>query len=161
MAESLNYLKVEPNKPVTIALKYQTPREVKGAWGPQLLWILADNRTLYTPLHVKADVEKLNIRAGQNFTLEKHQDGRAFKWLVTLGQPAAALLNGCPSLDSPIPENPRPTTQLEAALKTAVSAAAAAEKHAAAIGYNVRFTPSDIRAMGISVLISMDGRHAA
>jgi hypothetical protein len=50
---------------------------------------------------------------------------------------------------------------LESALKTAVSAAAAAEKHGLEIGYNVRFTPADIRAMGISVLISMEGRSAA
>jgi hypothetical protein len=53
-------------------------------------------------------------------------------------------------------------TKLETALKTAVAAAAAAEKHAAEIGYTVRFTPSDIRAMGISVLTAMDrDQHAA
>ena len=34
------------------------------------------------------------------------------------------------------------------------------EKHGQAIGYNVRFSPADIRAMGISVLIGMQ-RDAA
>lgn len=155
------YLKLELNQPQTIALKYPTSREVSGTWGPQCMWILSDGRALYTPLHVRADVEKLQIKAGQKFTIEKQQDGRSQRWTVSLAQPVAALLNGQESLDNPITENPRPTTQLESALKTAVSAAAAAEKHAAQIGYTVRFTPQDIRAMGISVLISMGQRHAA
>jgi hypothetical protein len=161
MSEKPGYLKLADNQPVTVALKYQTPREVTGAWGPQLLWILTGNRALYTPLHVKADVEKLNIRAGQKFTIEKRQANGKTGWVVSLAQPVAALLNGQESLDNPIPENPRPSTMLESALKTAVSAAAAAEKHATEIGYTVRFTPSDIRAMGISVLIGMESRHAA
>ena len=52
-------------------------------------------------------------------------------------------------------------SKLEYALKAAIKAAAGAEKHATAIGYTVRFTPADIRAMGISVLAAMDrGAHA-
>jgi hypothetical protein len=54
-------------------------------------------------------------------------------------------------------EDPPPAaiTKLEHALKTAVHAAAKAEKHGLLIGYNVRFSPADIRAMAISVLIGM------
>lgn len=162
MPENAGYLKLEMNKPTTIILKYQTPREVSGTWGPQLMWILSDGRALYTPRELKEDIEKLNIRAGMKFTIEKRQAqgrGQSVQWLVSLMQPAAALLNCQESLDNPIPENPRPSTQLESALKTAVSAAAAAEKHAEKLGYSCRFSSADIRAMGISVLISM-GRAA-
>ena len=46
-------------------------------------------------------------------------------------------------------------------MKTAVSAAAEAEKHGAKIGYAVRFRPEDIRALGITVLIGMQSGRAA
>jgi len=51
-----------------------------------------------------------------------------------------------------------PTTQLAHALKTAISAAADAEKFARTLDYNIRFTTDDIRSMGITVLIGMQQR---
>jgi len=90
------------------------------------------------------------------------------------GQPAIQLLAKT-SLEpayldesKPLPESLRrplqsSPTRLEAALKTAVSAAHGAERYGQEIGYNVRFSPADIRAMGISVLIAMgngNGRAA-
>jgi len=51
-----------------------------------------------------------------------------------------------------------PTTQLAHALKTAISAAADAEKFAKTLDYNIRFTTDDIRSMGITVLIGMQQR---
>jgi hypothetical protein len=51
-----------------------------------------------------------------------------------------------------------PCTQLAHALKTAISAAADAEKFAKTLDYNIRFTTDDIRSMGITVLIGMQQR---
>ena len=53
---------------------------------------------------------------------------------------------------------PLPSTQLAHALKTAISAAADAEKFAKTLDYNIRFTTDDIRSMGITVLIGMQQR---
>jgi hypothetical protein len=53
---------------------------------------------------------------------------------------------------------PVPGTQLAHALKTAISAAADAEKFARTLDYNIRFTTDDIRSMGITVLIGMQQR---
>ena len=51
-----------------------------------------------------------------------------------------------------------PSTQLAHALKTAISAAADAERFAKTLDYNIRFTTDDIRSMGITVLIGMQQR---
>jgi hypothetical protein len=53
---------------------------------------------------------------------------------------------------------PLPSTQLAHALKTAISAAADAEKFAKTLDYNIRFSTDDIRSMGITVLIGMQQR---
>jgi hypothetical protein len=53
---------------------------------------------------------------------------------------------------------PIPDTQLAHALKTAVAAAADAEKFAKGLDYNIRFTTEDVRAMGITILIGMQQR---
>ena len=51
-----------------------------------------------------------------------------------------------------------PDTQLAHALKTAVAAAADAERFAKTLDYNIRFTTEDVRSMGITVLIGMQQR---
>jgi Protein of unknown function (DUF3489) len=74
-----------------------------------------------------------------------------------------------PAIDARIPRSPAPSfvkeaapalpsTQLAHALKTAISAAADAEKFAKTLDYNIRFTTDDIRSMGITVLIGMQQR---
>ena len=61
-----------------------------------------------------------------------------------------------PSTEDATP--PLPNTQLTHALKTAIQAAADAEKFAKTLDYNIRFTTDDIRSMGITVLIGMQQR---
>jgi len=117
-----------------------------------------NGQALYTPPEVQAQITHAGINAGQRFQIEKRKNGREFEWIITAGQPVAVILEGQPSLDSPVEEIPH--SRLEDALRNAVSAAAAAEKHGAAIGYPVRFKPEDVRAMAISVLIGMDRRAA-
>jgi hypothetical protein len=53
------------------------------------------------------------------------------------------------------PSSPSPSTKLEHALKTAISAACSAEKFGAELGYVVRFDSDAIKSMAITVLINM------
>jgi len=73
------------------------------------------------------------------------------------GEPPAK--NGANGLGQTTKETaPLPSTQLAHALKTAISAAADAEKFAKTLDYNIRFSTDDIRSMGITVLIGMQQR---
>jgi len=157
---SSGYLKLDLDTWYTVALKYPKPVEVKGWHGPELRWLLLDGKALYTPPDLEAKLSR--IKPGIRFQIGKFRNGRTVVWKIqpdqSQEQPAATLLDASDDLESPT--NEIPSTALENALKTAVSAAAAAEKHAAQIGYTVRFTPQDIRAMGISVLIDQ-GRRVA
>jgi len=171
------YFKPELSKPYTIALKYPTGKQVNGFSGPELRWILVDGQAFYTQLDFGPKIEDLGIRAGQRFQVEKRMVGRKAEWFVShvpdiqprpgLPQKAATLLAQASPLDAPHgldeadvqPVSKRPETALELALKTAVSAAAEAERHGQQIGYDVRFRPEDIRALGITVLIN--SRHEA
>ena len=174
-------LKLEPNRPYTIALKYPTAKQIDGTWGPQLRWILSNGDLLYTPLLVGPQIEDLGIRPGEPFTLTKVPNGRSFNWMATKPAssgpqraetpvqretqtarktPIASILDAAEPLDG-IPTS-KPVTRLEDALKTAVAAAAAAEKYGRDIGYAVRFAPADIKSLGISVYIGQQGgRYAA
>ena len=84
-------------------------------------------------------------------------------------QSAVTLIEQAGALDAPHgldetntrPMPKGPATALERALKTAVTAAAEAEKHGQQIGYNVRFTPADVRALGITVYIGQQSGRAA
>ncbi len=159
-----SYLRPELGKSYSVALKYPTPTPVQGLSGPELRWILTDGKALYTPVDFQEQVTQLSLKPGQRFSLIRSRQNGQIVWKAErLAQPAATLLDEAPALDSAVPlDDPpaSPATRLESALKTAVHAAAAAEKHGAEIGYSLRFRPEDIRAMAISVLIGMDRRAA-
>ena len=168
------YFKPELNTKYTLSLRYPAPKTVNGFSGPELRWILSDGQAFYTPLDFADKLKALGIsKPGQKFQAEKRPNGRKAEWFVThlpdlqKPQAAVALAERAGALDAPDAElerNPQTqktgsSTALEAALKTAVTAAAAAERHGQGMGYNVRFAPQDIRAMAISVLIQ-NGRAA-
>lgn len=170
------YFKPELSKPYVIALKYTTGRQVSGFSGPELRWILSDGQAFYTPLDFQAKIEDLGIRPGQRFQVEKRGVRKAEFFVSHVSdlrakppQKAATLIEAAGSLGEPeetlegsgLPVRAGAATALESALKTAVTAAAEAERHGQTIGYNVRFTPADIRALGITVLIGMQSGRAA
>ncbi len=72
----------------------------------------------------------------------------------------AANGNGNGHNGTPANVPPAPTTKLEHALKTAISAAYNAERYGAELGYVVRFDADAIKSMAITVLINMSqGNH--
>jgi hypothetical protein len=153
------YLKLELDKPETIALKYPTP---------QLRWLLMDGRALYTPEQIRDKIEALKIKPGQRFRIERRRAGGGVEWHVNRvrntggGSKAAKILDTAGELDQPEASlHPVVETPLERALKSAVVACAQAEAHGKQIGYAVRFTPADVRALGITLLIGMQNGRAA
>ena len=152
---SSSILKLEPNVPTELALQFSTGLNVSGQFGPQVLFTLTNNRRLYVPEAVGREIASLTLAPGQPFIITKaqKQGQRGFDWTVERKpvEPAAAPAD--------VAESMRAATQIEHALKTAVAAAASAERFAKEIGYTVRFGPEDIRAMGITILIGM--REAA
>jgi len=148
-------LKLEPNVPTELALENPAGLEVQGNYGPQVLFTLTNRRRLYVPLEVGKEIRSLTLAPGQPFTICKVQrEGqRSFNWVVERkpGQASETRQNA--------PEPFKVATQIEHALKTAVAAAASAERFATEIGYTVRFSEESIRCMANTVLISM-GRAA-
>jgi hypothetical protein len=144
---SSNILKPEPNTPTEITLASPQGLEVRGNFGPQMLFSLTGNRRLYVPLEVGREIQSLTLAPGQPFILTKatRNGQRGFDWKVER-KPVEQIA---------APHSPanRPPTQLETALKTAVHAAKEAEHYGSAIGYTVRFSEQSIKSMAISLLI--------
>jgi hypothetical protein len=177
------YIRLESNKPQIIAFKHLDPEQVQGHSGPELKWTLSDGKSLYTPVEFRDRIKALKVELGQKVKVERRGKTIYAAHVPDLrgGQTAARVLQNAPELGEPEasiplsrpvhettkqeslpPMRKTPQTALAIALQTAVSAAAIAEKHAESLGYSCRFSSSDIRAMGISVLIGMtrDGKVA-
>jgi hypothetical protein len=142
-----NILKLEPNVQTEIALVTSSGLEVRGNYGPQMLFSLTSNRRLYVPLEVGKEIQSLTLAPGQPLILTKatREGQRGFDWKVER-KPVEQIA---------APHSPanRPPTQLETALKTAVHAAKEAEHYGSTIGYTVRFSEQSIKSMAISLLI--------
>jgi hypothetical protein len=153
------YINIDFNIPLEIALKYSTPLPVKSKSGsPLAMFTCTDGRKLYVPPVAGNEIAKLNPKPGDKIRLLKARaDSGATLWIAERvnGQPVTQLLSKAEDLTDPhgLETPSKPVTKLEDALKTAVAAAAAAEKYGREIGYAVRFAPQDIKAMGISVYI--------
>lgn len=147
-------LKLELGQPVTVALKYPTPKPVKGAWGPQLLWFLADGKKLFTPDVVRRQIEDLGIQPGEKFQVAKLRAGKSVQWKVErVPSQAALLLDRCVPLDGLEYELPEaPASSLDQALNAAVTAANEAEQYGRSRGRVFHFTSQDIRELALSVL---------
>jgi hypothetical protein len=139
--------KPEPNATHEITLASPNGIEVRGNYGPQMLFSLANHSRMYVPLEVGKEIQSLTLAPGQPFLLTKatRNGQRGFDWKVER-KPAE------PAMVAPTSQN-RPATQLESALKTAIAAAKEAEQYGTAIGYTVRFSEDSIRAMAITILI--------
>lgn len=152
---SSSILKLEPNVPTELSLQFATGLNVDGQFGPQVLFTLTGNRRLYVPFEVGKEINSLTLAPGQTFIVTKgqKQGQKRFDWSVERKpvQPAETRRS---------PESGMKTaTQIEHALKTAIAAAASAEKFATEIGYTVRFSEESIRCMANTILIGM-GRAA-
>jgi hypothetical protein len=146
-------LKLEPNTPTELTLKYSNGMDVTGKFGPQVLFTLTGGLRLYVPQEVGEEIRALTLAPGQPFLITKRSvSGQKTVWTVERKH--------APQTRHAAPDPVRTATQIEHALKTVIAAACSAEKFGEEIGYSVKFSGEDIRAMANTVLISM-GRAAA
>ena len=144
-------LKLEPNTPTELSLQYANGMDVTGQYGPQVLFTLTGGRRLYVPQEVGEEIRALTLAPGQPFIITK-RTSTGQKTIWTIERKSAAAQGTSYSAPEPV----RVATQIEHALKTAIAAAASAERFATEIGYTVRFSEESIKSLACTVLIQME-----
>jgi hypothetical protein len=175
----MNILPFHLNVPAEIILERPEGTLVQGRYGDRVMFTLTDGRVMYVPPFVADKIQAEGVAPGDRFELCKTQvrrgSRRAIEWIVRRIDPSepepetplerdlrasieavAVNGNGNGHLDNAC-EQPAPTTKLEHALKTAISAAYNAERYGTELGYVVRFDADAIKSMAITVLINMSG----
>jgi hypothetical protein len=85
-------LKVLPNKPLTLSLKFPLPIEKQGKWGLQYLYTLSEpDALIYLPPIAHDEIQKLHAGPGEPFILTKSiGQGNQAQWKVErIQQPSA------------------------------------------------------------------------
>ncbi len=178
----MNILPFHLNVPAEIALERSEGTRVQGRYGDRVMFTLTDGRVMYVPPFVADKIQAEGVAPGDRFELCKTQvkkgSRRSIEWIVRRLDPSepesetqlerdlrasiesvAAKGNGNGNHVAPACGQPVPTTKLEHALKTAISAAYNAERYGAELGYVVRFDADAIKSMAITVLINMSGEN--
>lgn len=176
----MNILPFHLNVPAEIILERPEGTLVQGRYGDRVMFTLTDGRVMYVPPFVADKIQAEGVAPGDRFELCKTQvrngSRRSIEWIVRRIDPSepepetplerdlrasiesvAANGNGNGHHVDSACEQPAPTTKLEHALKTAISAAYNAERYGAELGYVVRFDADAIKSMAITVLINMSG----
>jgi hypothetical protein len=176
----MNILPFHLNVPAEIILERPEGTLVQGRYGDRVMFTLTDGRVMYVPPFVADKIQAEGVVPGDRFELCKTQvkkgSRRSIEWMVRRIDPSepepetplerdlrasiesvAANGNGNGHRVAPACDEPDPTTKLEHALKTAISAAYNAERYGAELGYVVRFDADAIKSMAITVLINMSG----
>lgn len=145
----------------------------------QYMYKLEGGKVMFVPPGVSQYFKDNSLQPGRSISITRGRapDGHNVQWTVKpeseaprevpavwTGQKAAAIIESAPLEeyldDAPsAPSSPSlpsvADSKLARALKTAVAAAHQAELFGQEIGYPFQFSPSDIRAMGISTFIGM------
>jgi hypothetical protein len=64
-------IKIVPNKPLIISLKYPSAIEKQGKYGKQFLYTVEPNDVIYLPPIAHDEIQKLHAGPGEPFTLTK------------------------------------------------------------------------------------------
>lgn len=148
--------KFEVGRPTEVRLKYAAPFKVVSRGVPLWVYTTMQNQKFYAPAFFHGRIQSVNPKPGETLVITKRSDS---DWNVARAgstRPAPADSGRREERPARIASQSTPETRLAQALKTAVQAAASAEKFATELGYTCRFNSFDIRAMGISVLIGME-----
>lgn len=171
-------LKLVPDVPVEIALGCAEGVNVVSPRGtPAVKYTLVDGRTFYATQYVNAKFKEMGIGANEQIALcQRNVDGKTITEVIRVSAPILDDDTSPPPNDHPLPtenladepvpnqpeianrnDSPRPVTQLENALKTAIFSAHMAEQYGKEIGYVVRFDQESVKCMALTVLIGMQG----
>lgn len=85
-------IRPEPNKPLTLSLKYASAQEKQGKYGKQFLYTVEPNDVIYLPPIAHDEIQKLHAGPGEPFTLTKSiGQGNQAQWKVERITPSAPL----------------------------------------------------------------------
>jgi hypothetical protein len=151
----------------TIALKFNSGKlypSTRPGLLDSVMYTLNDGRRAWFAPEVAKLIDDLRLAPGEPFTIVNHGARRGWEVLRRPATPEhePEMPPFAPEKAAPAPDTTpaavvvtgAPATKLEHALKTAIQAAANAEKFSDAIGHPVRFDAEAIRAMAITVLIN-------
>ena len=97
MSDDNNQLKLEPNVPAQIALKFPEGRLVDSRFGQSVMFTLVDGRVLFLDSDVATSVNMLGVQPGERFFIckrwngERKQPARWDVWLSPDAEKARAV----------------------------------------------------------------------
>jgi hypothetical protein len=100
-------IRFSTNVPEEVALRFPTGKEVEGRYGMQIMYSLADERTMYVPPIVADRIRELQIRPGERFNLCKREKakGKGIEWVIERVDPPG--VPGAPIAPAPPASAPR------------------------------------------------------
>lgn len=110
----------KPNVPQQVALKYAQGRMISGRWGEQVLYTLTDERQMYVPTEVAAQINLLGVNVHEPFCICKRWDGQRGqlpRWDVWL-TPRAEQARASAEMSD---ETALPETELERQLRESLA----------------------------------------
>lgn len=162
----------EPNITQVVRLEFKDGKEVPGRHGPQYLYWLDNNRSMFVDQDLHEAIQRMQPQVGDELEITKRTRGNP-KWEVIMSgeepahdEPAAPPPpRSTPTRPDPQPAFKRPDPQptqtvsksaadLVSAFIAAIDALQEAQAYAKRKGLDFRFDTSDIRATAISTYIS-------
>lgn len=87
MAEILKIQPTDPFKPqpTEVTLKFDTPKEIEGKWGPQWMYTVIHNgqeKVIYATKGLHGRIEEQGGKAGDTFSIIRRGEGKETRWDV-------------------------------------------------------------------------------
>lgn len=163
-----------------VAFKWVSPKAVTGAYGPQFMWTLADERKIYLDDEDGADVDRrlqeLGVQPGDcvRITKIRHARGGGHSFRVEAvsdaAEPDTELASRLKESVAIAKSGVRPRAEvamaaeglspaalkLAAAFSSAIDALSEAQAYAERKSLRVAFTAEDVRCVALSVYIGME-----
>jgi hypothetical protein len=167
----MEVLKLQPNRPEVIALRFQTGKPVTGYGGEQFMYSLTDGRALFVDPPIAAQIDGLSLGKGEPFEITKYVRAEGRQKLTTYevkylqpteapATPQASTRQAGQSQPSATPTAQEVThlpqataaaaiapTRIMSALCAAIDAVVEAQAYATRKGLHIAFTSEDVRAI--------------
>lgn len=158
-------LKLEPNKPYELALKYKSGKPAKSLSGdPQLMLTTTKGLILYLPVHVAESITELHLGPQEPFILTKQSTANQITWSVERVAPNGTRASLVPASGSSVPTPAIPVnghgeSAVDVAMKAAIDVCVRGQKYAAAKGLSLQFVGEDVRTIMNTIQIGMQERR--
>jgi hypothetical protein len=173
MSPSREKVTFDPNVPVTVTLEFDGGKQVQGRYGPQFLYWLDGQRSMFVDANVHEQIKASGAAAGDTLEITRRKTGRTEEWEVVhivdepqaTAPPPATRRQSSPAPAAAAAPAPRPaqqpapapitraTTDLTAAFCQAIDALTEAREYGRRAGLDLRWDTGDVRAVAISIYI--------